>query len=394
MAYYSGKEGNYTIKSGDTLGKIAKNAGVTVKDLQAWNNIADVNKIRAGAKLYTSQQTVTPSVAPSVAPHVAPSVAPVETQPSIVNVINGNKTINEGDVYKTGAETESSLPKATANMANNGIEFDWTKEGRVQGFLEEQQKVQEARRAAIEQKSKIDYGKEIQDAGKLEVVTNQNQNKMGITGLAADDLDRRVSIATNARALNLYSQEEMIKYGYESGVKIATLFGDLKERQVTAEEYNKAVDRAYTEGQITGVYFDPIQMQLLNQGNMAKAMLNNPYATADEKARAKSVNDGIRTAFLEMGLSDKGRDTLEKLYQQQSIALQKQANSIASAGNALTANNIKASANAALYAAVKELPKRPTAADIRKMKIYFKSNANVDTVLKMYDDSRLDAEGK
>ncbi|MBC2163406.1 GH25 family lysozyme [Listeria booriae] len=41
----------YTIKSGDNLSKIAGNYGTTVKQLQAWNNIKDANKIYAGQKI-------------------------------------------------------------------------------------------------------------------------------------------------------------------------------------------------------------------------------------------------------------------------------------------------------------------------------------------------------
>jgi lysozyme len=41
----------YTIKSGDTLGKLAKKYGTTVAQLVAWNNIANPNKIYVGQKL-------------------------------------------------------------------------------------------------------------------------------------------------------------------------------------------------------------------------------------------------------------------------------------------------------------------------------------------------------
>jgi nucleoid-associated protein YgaU len=43
--------GAYTIKSGDTLGKIAQRYGTTVQQLAQANGISDPNKIRAGASL-------------------------------------------------------------------------------------------------------------------------------------------------------------------------------------------------------------------------------------------------------------------------------------------------------------------------------------------------------
>ncbi|MCR6597668.1 N-acetylmuramoyl-L-alanine amidase [Bacillus halotolerans] len=41
----------YTVKKGDTLSKIAKEHGVSVANLQSWNNIKDPNKITVGQKL-------------------------------------------------------------------------------------------------------------------------------------------------------------------------------------------------------------------------------------------------------------------------------------------------------------------------------------------------------
>lgn len=41
----------YTVKKGDTLGKIAKTYGTTVAQLAAWNNIKNVNVIRVGQRL-------------------------------------------------------------------------------------------------------------------------------------------------------------------------------------------------------------------------------------------------------------------------------------------------------------------------------------------------------
>ncbi|MGG4419246.1 N-acetylmuramoyl-L-alanine amidase [Bacillus subtilis] len=47
----SGSETTYTVKKGDTLSAIAKEHGVSVANLQSWNNIKDPNKITVGQKL-------------------------------------------------------------------------------------------------------------------------------------------------------------------------------------------------------------------------------------------------------------------------------------------------------------------------------------------------------
>ncbi|MBT2626069.1 N-acetylmuramoyl-L-alanine amidase [Bacillus sp. ISL-32] len=47
----SGSGTTYTVKKGDTLSGIAKAEGVSVANLQSWNNIKDSNKITVGQKL-------------------------------------------------------------------------------------------------------------------------------------------------------------------------------------------------------------------------------------------------------------------------------------------------------------------------------------------------------
>lgn len=41
----------HTVQTGDVLGRIARQFGTTVPQIQQWNGIADPNKIRAGARL-------------------------------------------------------------------------------------------------------------------------------------------------------------------------------------------------------------------------------------------------------------------------------------------------------------------------------------------------------
>ena len=48
---------SYTIKTGDTLWAIARDHGVTIEDLQSWNNIPDPNRILAGNRLIVRQGT-------------------------------------------------------------------------------------------------------------------------------------------------------------------------------------------------------------------------------------------------------------------------------------------------------------------------------------------------
>lgn len=320
-SYYAGKTGNYTIKSGDNLSRIAKSSGVSVSELAKWNNISNVNNIRAGAKLYTYDPTANKQASAVPATQAKASSAPAQTS-SVIQTINGVKTVNENRIADTGASEVSTVPTATTNMEKNGVEYSWTKEGKVQGFLEQQMKDMENRAQLIDNKSKINYGGSRQEAEISEYAVNQTQNKMGITGDAALDMDRMVEVANNARAYELYSAEELLKYGEAAGKRTSKMYGDLKARQVTLEQYKSAWEVAEAEANLTGIFKDPIQLELSNQKDVASAIIKSPYASQAEKTRAQKIVSGVNNAFLELGISEKGQDTLTKIHNAEMVRLQ------------------------------------------------------------------------
>ena len=93
---------NYTIKSGDTLGRIASDSGVDMAEIVKLNDIADPNKIRAGAMLRIPTSNVEmfetatgmkfpeePSVAITpVSPMSKGFVAPIELQDTDTKIAN------------------------------------------------------------------------------------------------------------------------------------------------------------------------------------------------------------------------------------------------------------------------------------------------------------------
>ena len=76
----TGTETTYTVKSGDTLHRIAKKFGTSVKAIEAENNLSTA-KIRVGEKLKIPAKAE--AAAPVAAPvPVAPAPAPVQTTPA------------------------------------------------------------------------------------------------------------------------------------------------------------------------------------------------------------------------------------------------------------------------------------------------------------------------
>lgn len=106
----------YTIKYGDTLSSIARNAGVSVQELQALNpTITDPNKIYAGRSITTKSGAPAPAPAPVVAPTVTPTAPVVPTKPTIADVASnvvipdyvGDPTMDAlGSGYKDTATTK------------------------------------------------------------------------------------------------------------------------------------------------------------------------------------------------------------------------------------------------------------------------------------------------
>ena len=71
----------YTVKSGDTLGKIAKAHGTTVKAIQAANNLS-TTKIKVGEKLKIPAKTEAAAPAPAPDTTAAPVLPPVSPAPA------------------------------------------------------------------------------------------------------------------------------------------------------------------------------------------------------------------------------------------------------------------------------------------------------------------------
>lgn len=74
--------GEYIVKSGDSLSKIAAKVGVKQKDLAAANNITDPNRLRIGQKLKVPGAASAPKAESAPAAAAAPAPAPVPAAPA------------------------------------------------------------------------------------------------------------------------------------------------------------------------------------------------------------------------------------------------------------------------------------------------------------------------
>ena len=105
--FKGGSMGDRTVKSGETLSGIAKSTGQSVSDLAKMNNISDVNKISAGAKLMTKVPTPPSRPADTAAstPASAPtSTASVDRSSSNPPTTSGNPTPSGGGAITQDAQ--------------------------------------------------------------------------------------------------------------------------------------------------------------------------------------------------------------------------------------------------------------------------------------------------
>lgn len=119
--YKGGSQGDYTVKSGDTLSGIAKRTGQSVSDLASMNKIADVNKISSGAKLMTKVPTP-PSrpadTASSPAPTATSAAAPVDRSSSNPPTTSGNPTpVGGGAITQDAQKKQKTTQDAGTSSA-------------------------------------------------------------------------------------------------------------------------------------------------------------------------------------------------------------------------------------------------------------------------------------
>jgi LysM repeat protein len=125
--FKGGSMGDTTVKSGQTLSGIAKSTGQSVADLAKMNNISDVNKISAGAKLMTKVPTPAPrpadvssasTSAPKPAEPTATSSAPVDRTSSNPPTTSGNPTpVGGGAITQDAQKKQKTTQDAGTSSA-------------------------------------------------------------------------------------------------------------------------------------------------------------------------------------------------------------------------------------------------------------------------------------
>ncbi|MEZ5325697.1 MAG: LysM peptidoglycan-binding domain-containing protein [Verrucomicrobiales bacterium] len=110
-----GRGGSHTIQRGETLTRIAKRYGVSVKDLQAWNGISDPSKLRVGQSLSIGGRSSAAGAEPQQTPE---AVVPKATA-TLATVSSGAQT----HVLQRG-ETLSAISRKHGVPVNRLMELN------------------------------------------------------------------------------------------------------------------------------------------------------------------------------------------------------------------------------------------------------------------------------
>jgi lipoprotein NlpD len=126
----AGKPGYYTVRPGDTLYRIALEAGQAPRDVQAWNNLANPNLIEVGQVLRVAPPTsATASAASGV------TAAPVATPGVVARPLNTPPAAVAGATAAQGVAPTPAPEPAPAGADDIG--FVWPAQGAVIASFDE-----------------------------------------------------------------------------------------------------------------------------------------------------------------------------------------------------------------------------------------------------------------
>lgn len=128
----AGKPGYYTVRPGDTLYRIALEAGQAPRDVQAWNNLTNPNLIEVGQVL-----RVTPPVSGTAVAATGVTAAPVATPGVVARPLNAppaTATPGAANAPATAAPAPATEP---VSAGADDVAFVWPAQGAVVASFDE-----------------------------------------------------------------------------------------------------------------------------------------------------------------------------------------------------------------------------------------------------------------
>jgi hypothetical protein len=241
-----------------------------------------------------------------------------------------NQTIDnlQADVDTAGDVVESAAGALThgqvnnAQYSNSGLNTTIAKDSNGNAIGTYDWEAQAEHTAKISYNSDILAAKQDASVNKQKLITNQQQGqtqhdmaeysanqsaeKAGWTGGYILDSNRQVAFLKESIKANLYSQEELQKYGYDTALAAARANYDLKKSELAMQNYNTAVQQSFQMAELTGTFISPETSFHISQKGVAEKILNDPTATEESKAQANSVIKAVDSWFASNNISKEG----------------------------------------------------------------------------------------
>ena len=208
----------------------------------------------------------------------------------------------------TGKEPLSAEWKSQYGMddqykATDDSEYSWNKLAAEMSQTTYDQEASQYRAESIAAKQQIDAAAASawNNYFAAEYSARQTQDKMGWSGGQKQASDLQVQFLQAETASNMYTQDELQRYGVESKLSIARMYADANQKALALSYYQDAVNQAVSEANLTGWYVPPEASEMFTQQDAAEKILNDPFATEDAKARAKSVIANCEQYYANLG---------------------------------------------------------------------------------------------
>lgn len=201
------------------------------------------------------------------------------------------------------AEWNSQYGMDDAYKATDDSEYSWNKLAAEMSQTTYDQEANQYRAESIAAKQEIDAAaaNAWNNYFAAEYSARQTQDKMGWSGGQKQASDLQVQFLQAESAANMYTQDEMQRYGVESKLSIARMYADANQKALALDYYQDAVNQAVSEANLTGYYVPPEASEMFVQQDLAEKILADNTATADAKARAKSVIANCEQYYANLG---------------------------------------------------------------------------------------------
>lgn len=216
---------------------------------------------------------------------------------------NYDESVTTTTVQSTGANMtatwDSEMKMDQAYAAKEGEDYSWNKLAKEMAALDYAQESNQARYESMQTKQEMD--KAASDAFNkyfaAEYSARQTQDKMGWSGGQQTASDLQVAFLQAETAANMFTQDEMQRYGVETKLGIARMYADANQRALALQYYQDAVDQSIKEAEQTGWYIPAEAGEMFKQQEVANKILADPNSTPEEKARAEQVNKNAQAYY-------------------------------------------------------------------------------------------------